>query len=120
VAVDLGRPDHSRGDGPSRVRRSFLLNVLLPSSPQHNEEDDYVTVRIPHGKNGSVGYGEVKRQLLELMRRTFCDARERYSALLDDRTSIDAVLTVGAEAARQAAAPVLQLVRRAVGVAPLQ
>jgi tryptophanyl-tRNA synthetase len=119
VAVDLGRPDHSRGDGPSRVRRSFLLNVLLPSSPQHNE-DDYVTVRIPHGKNGSVGYGEVKRQLLELMRRTFCDARERYSALLDDRTSIDVVLTVGAEAARQAAAPVLQLVRRAVGVAPLQ
>jgi hypothetical protein len=48
------------------------------------------------------------------------DARERYSALLDDPAHIDAVLTVGADAARQAAAPGLQLVRRAVGVAPLQ
>jgi tryptophanyl-tRNA synthetase len=67
-------------------------------------------------ERGSVGYGEVKRDLLELMNRTFEGARSRYAALLEDRSHLDAVLKTGAEAARQVARGTMTQVRRATGV----
>lgn len=67
-------------------------------------------------RQGGLGYGHAKMALLELILDTFKDARARRQALMQDPTHIDAVLKQGADAARRAATPVMDRVRKACGI----
>lgn len=67
-------------------------------------------------RQGGLGYGHAKMALLELILDTFKDARTRRQALMQDPAHIDAVLKQGAEAARRAATPVMDRVRKACGI----
>jgi tryptophanyl-tRNA synthetase len=66
---------------------------------------------------GGIGYGDFKKRLLEAYEAKFGPLRSRREELLADPGYIDSVLVQGAEKARAAAAPVLDRVRRAVGLA---
>ncbi|TAE77811.1 MAG: tryptophan--tRNA ligase [Verrucomicrobia bacterium] len=68
-------------------------------------------------ERGGVGYGDFKKRLLEAYLGYFEPMRLRRDELLADPGYVDAVLARGAEKARAAAAPVLDRVRRAVGLA---
>jgi len=66
---------------------------------------------------GGIGYGDFKKRLLEAYLERFEPMRARREELLTDPGYVDEVLAKGAEKARAAAAPVIDRVRRAVGLA---
>jgi tryptophanyl-tRNA synthetase len=66
---------------------------------------------------GGIGYGDFKKRLLEAYLERFEPMRARREELLADPGYVDEVLAKGAERARAAAAPVIDRVRRAVGLA---
>ena len=65
---------------------------------------------------GGVGYGDMKKRLFEYFLITFGDARSRYDELMADPAEIDRILLAGAARARETAAPLMDDVRRAVGI----
>ena len=85
-----------------------LLKIMLP-------EAEFASVDASW-RSGGKGYGEYKKTLLAAYHGTFGEARTRYQALQKDPGSVDAVLRAGAERARAVAAPVIERVRRAVGI----
>lgn len=64
----------------------------------------------------SKGYGELKRELTELIVESLRPARESYHELVKDKSFLDEVLRNGAEAAQKRAARMLSKVRRKIGL----
>jgi tryptophanyl-tRNA synthetase len=62
------------------------------------------------------GYGAFKKQLLEGYMATFAEPRKKYAELMADRGELERQLKVGADKARAYAAPVIDRVRKAVGL----
>jgi tryptophanyl-tRNA synthetase len=67
-------------------------------------------------RQGGLGYGHYKKQLVSLFDRRFDTARERRRVLQKDVAYVESVLAEGAKKARSLGAPVIDRVRRAVGV----
>ncbi|HMW46860.1 MAG TPA: tryptophan--tRNA ligase [Cellvibrionaceae bacterium] len=66
-----------------------------------------------------IGWGEAKKQLAALINAELAPARERYETLLANPQLIEAELQKGAAKAREYAIPLMQKVKRAMGIAPL-
>ncbi|MGQ7847729.1 tryptophan--tRNA ligase [Granulosicoccus sp. 3-233] len=64
-----------------------------------------------------IGWGDAKQQLFELVDGVLAEPRQRYDELMANPAEIDAVLNTGAEKARALSRPMLDEMRRAVGVA---
>jgi tryptophanyl-tRNA synthetase len=64
------------------------------------------------------GYGDLKREVAEVVIDTLRPIQQRYQAFMDDPATLDDVLRAGAEAARQRAAPMLDTVKERVGFLP--
>lgn len=69
-----------------------------------------------HYRAGGLGYGELKSELFTLVDAFVADGRARYDALMADRKQIDRILSEGAEKARAIATPLLNNVRKAIGM----
>jgi tryptophanyl-tRNA synthetase len=67
---------------------------------------------------GGLGYGEVKKMLIEKIDRHFAPAREKRKALLAHPERVEEVLEEGARHARSEAQRTMELVREAVGMPP--
>ena len=65
---------------------------------------------------GNYGYGHAKKELLAACHRLFDPFRERREELAKDADALEDVLRDGARRAREAAAPTMEKVRRAVGL----
>lgn len=76
---------------------------------------DYAAMVADH-KKGGIGYGDFKKRLAEAYWDFFAPMRARREEILADPGYVDAVLTAGAERAREEAAKVLSRVRKAVGL----
>ena len=66
-----------------------------------------------------IGWGDAKKELFEFVDAQLSDARGEYDRLMADPSYVESVLLKGAEKARAEAAPLLDKVRLAVGVRPL-
>ncbi|MBL4783122.1 MAG: tryptophan--tRNA ligase [Porticoccaceae bacterium] len=66
-----------------------------------------------------IAWGEAKKQLFALVNAELAPARERYQALMDAPAEIEAILQAGGEKARAMSQPLMDKVRRAVGIRPL-
>lgn len=66
--------------------------------------------------HGGAAYGELKKELAELILAHFAEARERFSELMADRSYIDRILEHGAQKARQMGRPYLAAARKAIGI----
>lgn len=66
--------------------------------------------------SGGLAYSEIKRELYELLDAFFGQKRDTYHQLLNDKNNLDRILSEGAEKARAIARPVLERVRRAIGI----
>lgn len=64
---------------------------------------------------GNYGYGHAKNSLLELILTKFSTHREKYDALMADKSQIDKALEIGASKARLIARETLKRVRSKVG-----
>ncbi|PTX93808.1 tryptophan--tRNA ligase [Spartobacteria bacterium LR76] len=67
-------------------------------------------------QSGGVGYGTFKQRLFEAIWTYFAPMRERRAEILADPGYVDRVLKEGAEKANALATPVMQRVRKAVGL----
>jgi tryptophanyl-tRNA synthetase len=85
-----------------------LLQVMLSPSEFQEVEASW--------KAGGKGYGDYKKRLLEAFHTTFDAARARRAELVRDPGEIERILQEGAQRARALAAPVMDQVRRAVGL----
>ncbi len=67
-------------------------------------------------REGGKGYGHYKQRLAELFFERFGEARARRQSLEKDPAFIEKTLAEGAERARERAKPVIERVRKAVGI----
>lgn len=65
---------------------------------------------------GGVGYGDMKKRLFEYFLATFGEARARYDELMADQAEVERNLRAGADRARETVTPLMDDVRRAVGI----
>ena len=67
---------------------------------------------------GGIGYGDVKKEILERMRAYFAPASKRYQEYAARPDLVEDILRAGAGRARESAAPVLEAMRRATALGP--
>ncbi len=65
---------------------------------------------------GGLGYGDLKKEVVELIDHVVGEGRKTYESLMHNRERIDWILEEGAEKARMIAGPLLQKVRHAIGI----
>ena len=65
---------------------------------------------------GGYGWGHAKEELYECLNRALTPAREKFSELRKDLTTLRAILKDGADRARAVGEPILNQVRNAVGI----
>ena len=119
---------------PQRLRKSInkiKTNLLEPGQPKN--PDDSIVFQIwqafasPRQSEEmrrqfaeGIAWGEAKRQLFELIDAELSPARERYRQLLADPGFVESELQRGAQRARGQAARLLDRVRSAIGIGPMQ
>ncbi|HEV8021424.1 MAG TPA: tryptophan--tRNA ligase [Candidatus Lustribacter sp.] len=64
---------------------------------------------------GARGYGDVKKELVEVLVETLRPLRERYDELAGDPATVQALLNAGADAVRPTARATVDAVKRAMG-----
>ncbi|HWG42606.1 MAG TPA: tryptophan--tRNA ligase [Gemmataceae bacterium] len=80
--------------------------------------DDEKAALAARYRAGGMGYGEVKKMLLEKINLYFVPARERRKQLAANPEQVEEILRRGAQRARAEAQQTMALVRQAVGMKP--
>ncbi len=102
--------DSSPPEAPKDPATSTIFSLYqLIATP---EETDALRGRYLAG----VGWGDAKAELFRMLDAHVAGPRARYDELMADRPTVDALLADGARRARAIAGPVLQRVRRAIGL----
>jgi tryptophanyl-tRNA synthetase len=105
-------------------------NLLEPGEPKDTEGSTVFqlwaafasseeTARMRQEFENGIAWGEVKKQLFELVNSELAPARERYTRLMDDPRLIETVLQQGGERAREHSSKLIQKIRAAVGIAAI-
>jgi tryptophanyl-tRNA synthetase len=116
---------------PNTMRKSVMRIVTdsrRPEEPKDPEQDNVFNIYrhfVPEEEaermrqryiQGGLAYSEIKQGLFELLEDNFSQAREKYEDLMKDWGYLDRVLLEGAEKARDIGKPMMEEVRKAVGV----
>ena len=92
---------------PSKCATFALYKLIANESETDQMRKNYLA--------GNYGYGHAKQALFELILTKFAVPREKFSALMADKSQIDTALRIGAEKAKLVANEVLKRVRTKVG-----
>ena len=92
---------------PSKCATFALYKLIANESETDQMRKNYLA--------GNYGYGHAKQALFELILTKFAVPREKFSALMADKSKIDTALRIGAEKAKLVADEVLNRVRTKVG-----
>ncbi|MFV0477293.1 MAG: tryptophan--tRNA ligase [Parahaliea sp.] len=101
---------------PGEPKDPDTSTVFQIWSAYANEEE---IARMRADFEAGIAWGEVKKQLFELINTEISEARERYQHLMDNPDYIEDVLREGARRARVHSALQIEKVRAAVGIRPL-
>jgi tryptophanyl-tRNA synthetase len=116
---------------PNTMRKSVMRIVTdsrRPEEPKDPEQDNVFNIYrhfVPEEEaermrqryiQGGLAYSEIKQGLFELLEDNFSQAREKYEDPMKDWGYLDRVLLEGAEKARDIGKPMMEKVRKAVGV----
>ncbi len=94
---------------PEAIGNIFLLLKLVSDPSVINKfETDY--------NNGSIRYGDMKKQLAEDMIKFITPIRQKAEAIRNDENYLKKVMEKGAEKARKSAKATMELVRQAMGL----
>jgi tryptophanyl-tRNA synthetase len=117
------------GDDKSVEKRikSIKTDSTLPEAPKPTDNALYTLLKImapasewpaldAEWKAGGKGYGHYKGKLIEYYHAQFDGPRARYRELSNDPGEVERILKDGAQRARAIAAPVVDRVRKAVGL----
>jgi tryptophanyl-tRNA synthetase len=103
--------DSTPVDEPKPTEGSALYQLLRLFAPA----DERAWVERAFAEGGT-GYGEMKKRLFDYFAATFGAARSRYDELIADPAEVERILLAGAATARETVAPLMDRVRRAVGI----
>ena len=92
---------------PSKCATFALYKLIANESETDQMRKNYLA--------GNYGYGHAKQALFELILTKFAVPREKFSALMADKSKIDTALRIGSEKAKLVADEVLNRVRTKVG-----
>ena len=92
---------------PDKCATFALYKLIASESETDQMRKNYLA--------GNYGYGHAKQALFELILTKFAEPREKFSALMADKSQIDTALKIGAEKAKLVAEEVLKRVRTKVG-----
>jgi tryptophanyl-tRNA synthetase len=106
AVTDSGREIVRRADKPGISNLVELLAVAGGRRPAEVEAEF-----------DGAGYGQFKQAVAEAVVELLAPVRERYAELRSDEAELERVLAVGAEKARELAAPTLADVRERMGLA---
>jgi tryptophanyl-tRNA synthetase len=104
--------DSTPVEDPKPTEDNALYHLLKLFAPDSGEKMWVETAF----REGGVGYGDMKKRLFEYYLQTFAAARARYDELRNDPAEVERILVAGAEKARETAAPLVDEVRKAVGI----
>ena len=105
--------DSASVEEPKDPARSNLYAILrLFCTPEEQ------SVWADRFRAGGLGYGDVKKAILEAFMQRFADARRRRRDLESQPDYVEAVLRRGAERAREVTLPLVRRVREAAGIPP--
>jgi tryptophanyl-tRNA synthetase len=103
--------DSKRPEDPKDPHDSTLFTLLsFFASRERLEEIRQLYV------HGGAAYGDLKKELANLILAHFADARQNFADLMNNRGYIDDVLAQGAQKARRMGQPYLAAVRKATGI----
>jgi len=105
------KTDSTAVDAPKPTENNALYQLLKVMAP----ETEFVDID-RSWRAGGKGYGEYKKKLLELYHSTFDAPRARREELVRDPTEVERILIDGASRARQIAVPLMDRVRKAIGL----
>jgi tryptophanyl-tRNA synthetase len=116
---------------PEKALRTQIMSIVSDSTPLEDPKDpstcatfalykliaseSEITQMRKNYLAGNYGYGHAKQALFELILTKFAVPREKFSALMADKSQIDTALRIGAEKAKLVADEVLNRVRTKVG-----
>jgi len=103
--------DTSPPDAPKDPEASLIFQIYRMLAPPA----DTAALRARYA--AGIGWGDAKAALADLLERVLAEPRARYEDLMAHPARIDALLADGAARARELAAPVMERVRRAIGIA---
>lgn len=117
---------------PSTQLRKAVMRIVTdsrpPEEPKNPEEDNIfrlyrhvapaaaVESMARRYRAGGLGYGQAKTELFDALEERLEPARERYNEIIAHPEEIDAIFGEGARRVRARAVPLMEHVRRAVGV----
>jgi tryptophanyl-tRNA synthetase len=104
--------DSTPVEEPKPTEDNALYELLMLFAPDQDERQ-WVENAF---RAGGVGYGDMKKRLFDYYLQTFGEARRRYDELKNDPGEVERILKAGADTARETAAPLMDDVRRAVGI----
>lgn len=120
-------------DTPKKLQKSInkiKTNLLEPGDPKDPEDStvfeiwqafatpEQVAYMREQYANG-IAWGQAKKELCALIDGEISEARERYFYYMDNLDEVETILQQGAEKARSYSQPLLQKVRKAIGIVPV-
>lgn len=83
---------------------------------KHFATDEQIEALAERYKAGGMGYGEAKQELFERVEEFAAPGREKYEYYMSHKDEVDAILREGAIKARKIATPLMEKVRKAIGI----
>jgi tryptophanyl-tRNA synthetase len=111
AVTDSDDPPRIVAGDRSKPGVSNLVDILAAA---RGETPDAVLASLADAR----GYGDLKQATADAVNELLSPVRERYEELRRDEAHLEAVFAAGAEKARAITVPVLDDVRRAIGVGP--
>ena len=102
--------DSTPPEEPKDPKDSLIFDIYKFFATK--EEQDLLAKRYAEG----IGWGHAKLELFEVVNRELAPAREKYNALMADKSQIDAILAQGAAKIRPIAQENLKRIKKAIGV----
>lgn len=106
IKTDLSAPEE-----PKDPDNSLIFDLYKAfATPDQIEE-------LANQYRTGIGWGHAKQALFEVIRNHLKEPMEIYSDYMNNKEKLDKVLAQGAEQAREIARPVLDRLRKTIGVA---
>lgn len=102
--------DSTPPEAPKNPDDSLIFDIYKFFATK--EEQDALAKRYQEG----IGWGYAKLELFEIVNREMKEAREKYDALMADKSQIDKILAEGAAKVRPIAQENLRRIKKAIGV----
>jgi tryptophanyl-tRNA synthetase len=106
IVTDSRPPEEPKDPQEDTIYR--LYELVAPPADARSMAERYA--------RGGLGYGQAKQELFEALDGTFGPARERFAQIMAGTDELDRIFADGADRVRERGTPILESVRRAVGV----